>query len=183
MRLRLCRCRVWCSPIVERAVATSGRPSAVDVEGSLVRWHPSHVGAIWAASVRRSSCKGWLHSRSSGGGRRCRRTVTRAERAEELSFARCGLGRHKCVGEFAPQRSDRLPWVVRTRNGRMVQTDNPPVDSFTNIVKDYDAVKRSICDRPTIDSVQWLLCGLAHVKITPRCGTWSSAGRQLGQSR
>ena len=26
-------------------------------------------------------------------------------------------------------------------------------------------------------------CSLAHVKITPRCGTWSSAGRQLGQSR
>ena len=51
LRLRLCRCRVWCSPIVERAVATSGRLSAVDVEGSLVRWHPSHVGAIWAASA------------------------------------------------------------------------------------------------------------------------------------
>ena len=55
LRLRLCRpsevVRLSGAPIVEKAVATSERPSAVDVEESLVLWHPSHVVAIWAASA------------------------------------------------------------------------------------------------------------------------------------
>jgi len=45
------RGRLSGAPIVEKAVATSERPSAVDVEESLVLWHPSHVVAIWAASA------------------------------------------------------------------------------------------------------------------------------------
>ena len=87
-------------PIVEKAGATSERPSAVDVEESLVLWHPSHVVAIWAASASEVMLQGlvalslilWRPTLSEDG------DACRA--AEQLSFARQRPRVHRCVGEL-----------------------------------------------------------------------------------
>ena len=82
------------APIVEKAVPTSERPSAVDGEGSLVLGHPSHVGANWAALALGVVLQALAALSLICGGRRCRKAVPQAERPTSSRSLDNGLVRN-----------------------------------------------------------------------------------------